>query len=199
MARWGGALLLCVAVELLSFSVQLVASSVSPNFLGYVLQVISFYFLTILWLLFIFEISDFSKRLNLRFIFTIFCLPAVFLTILLTSAQGQFSNNPGIEIIGSLGQLPGLIGPYGSFLLAFLISIGVISILFLLRLYLLPNRYNQKLALPMLFGTIFILLLSVLKKKQPSGLQIFVTGVSPSSKTCTSIFALVIRSFVSKS
>jgi PAS domain S-box-containing protein len=159
MARWGGALLLCLAIELLSFSVQLVASPVSPNFLGYVLQVISFNFLTILWLLFIFEISDFSKRLNLHLILIILCLPAVFLTILLSTAQGQFSNNPGIEMIGSLSQLPSLIGPYGSFLLAFLISIGILSILFLFRLYRLPNRYNQKLALPMLFGTIFIMLL----------------------------------------
>ncbi len=160
IAYWGGALLLVLAVELLSYSTQLVAPLVSLNYVGYVLQVISFYFLTILWLFLILEISNFSKPLNLRLIFIPFCLPAIFLTIMLTAAQGAFSTNHSAELIGSLRQLPDLIGAYGSFLLTFLFSVGLISIQFLLRLYLLPNRYNQKLALPMLLGTLFVVILS---------------------------------------
>ena len=163
MARWGGTLQLFLAVDLISYSIQLVTATVSLNHFGYSLQMISFYFVTILWLVFILEISDLPKRLNLHLIFFIFCLPAIFLTILLSTAQGDFSSNQSFAIIGSLRLLPIVIGSYGSFLLTFLFSIGLISILFLLRLFLLPNQYNQKLALPMLLGTIFLISLSSLE------------------------------------
>ena len=171
MTRWGGIYLICLAVELISFSIQIIAGSAFDQPFWYILQVISFYFLALFWLLFVSEIIGAWKRVKLQIILPVFCMMAAVLIIMLSRwALDPMRIIYGADFTGSLIILPQILGIYGIFFHIVFYGMGIVSILLLIKLLPNSNFKNQRLIIPMLIGTSFIILMDILDR---SGFNLF--------------------------
>lgn len=162
ISRWGGLFLFCLAIELTCFSNQLGADIHLFSPLWFSVQVVSYYFLTLFWLLFICEIIGLGKRVNLLIILTILSIPAIIQQFLFFKwVFDPMKIQSVIEFDGSLSLIPQILGGYGLFILVTIYGMRILSIIFLMYLSLKADSYNKKLIVLMLFGTIFVLLMDI--------------------------------------
>ncbi|MDR3577554.1 MAG: histidine kinase dimerization/phosphoacceptor domain -containing protein [Anaerolineaceae bacterium] len=162
MARWGGLFSLCLALELLSFSFQFLAGFSSFGSFWYFIQTLSFYCLPVFWLLLNIEITGLSQRVKPRIILLILCMPAAVLLIKLLQVLPRLTFSTVSLWIASYNRLPEIIGSFGIFIISIFYATGLLSILFLLRLWLNTNSTTRKLVSPMLLGTVLIVVLNIL-------------------------------------
>jgi two-component sensor histidine kinase/PAS domain-containing protein len=163
ITRWGGLFLFCLAIELSCFSNQMGVDNQLLSPLCFTLQVISYYFLTLFWLLFISEIIGLGKRANLLTIMPILSIPAIIQVFLMIKwVLDPVKIQSIIEFNGSLSLLPQILGGYGLFILMAIYGMRILSIIFLTFFTLKANSYHKNLIVLMLFGTIIVLLMDIL-------------------------------------
>lgn len=158
MARWGGLFLFSLAVEIFCYSFHIVG--LEPSTLNYwgVFQFTSFLLLPIFWFLFNAEIAGLTRRMNLPAAIILFSILSLALAgLLLARAMTAETGGPD-----SFFRLPAIIGAWGSFFIFVYYSMAVLSTGILFRLCAKANAASRRLAVPMLLGTLLLILLSAL-------------------------------------
>lgn len=164
VAKVGAAFLLLLALELSSYSMLWIAGPFAGIYFWYFLQLVSFYLMLALWFFFILQLVTSVKIIHQIVIFGITCIPAFILAILLVTKyfSREFSISGSIEIGSVFGLFP-LIGNFGIFMIYFFYVIGFFALLVILRFILTGKPEPKLITLPMLFGTLSIVLIGAME------------------------------------
>ena len=187
IGKVGGIFLFLLGFELFNYSMVWVSGSTSGVYFWYFLQLICFYLVIPVWLFFVLQLMSAIKISLQIIIFGITCIPASILTILLVLRYMSWEFSiPGSLEIGSVFGLVPVIGPVGVLIIYSFYAIGSLSFLVILRFILTANSEPKLITMPMLLGTLAIILVGGMEH----------AGFSPFKPVYSVQLGLVVMSFL---
>ena len=159
LAAWGGAFLLAVGFDLLSYTLVLTSGTDELRQLYYRVYIFSFLCLLMVWLRFISIFSGHKHWINWRSTLLGGVIPALLMVSLLGHPNLDLNwGSQGRQTIGTLILLTRELGWIGTLFNFYATAIGILSLVLLAQMLPNTNRYFRALTLALFFGELFILL-----------------------------------------